>query len=351
MPIPVTCRCGRRINASRKYAGQKVKCPACGEGVKVPLRSDHAVAPAGGFDFDDGEPSAPVTTRRPASPPPLEPPPTRRREADGNDEPRAGQPLGDSSAAAHSLGIGAMVLGVVSLPLSLIPCVGMISLPLSGIGLAVGVVGLAVSAMRGGRGIGFPIAGSAICGLAVLVGIHWVVAARNFSEAMREIDAKEKAKASTPSQQPAPLGAGKADAAKAKAFDWATVTDVATVGDLRVSISSAGIFHSPPTPPNMTLSIKIENLSGAKLIRVESWDDVSLEDEHENSYTFQGSYHSFNLAGPIRVGPKASGGDRFQFERPDPISKKFRLTIGGDSFGLNEDVRLTFPRPDERRKK
>ena len=47
-------------------------------------------------------------------------------------------PQGAGGAAAHSLGISAMVLGVVGLLLSLIPCVGWIGLPLSGIGLLLG---------------------------------------------------------------------------------------------------------------------------------------------------------------------------------------------------------------------
>jgi hypothetical protein len=45
---------------------------------------------------------------------------------------------------------------------------------LSGLGLLLGVIGGIVALMRGGRGIGFPIAGSAISGFATAFGVFWL---------------------------------------------------------------------------------------------------------------------------------------------------------------------------------
>jgi hypothetical protein len=67
-----------------------------------------------------------------------------------------------------------MVLGGIAFVFSLIPFVGMFTFPLSALGLLVGIVGGVVALCRGGRGIGFPIAGVALSGTALLVGIFWV---------------------------------------------------------------------------------------------------------------------------------------------------------------------------------
>lgn len=67
-----------------------------------------------------------------------------------------------------------MVLGVVALLFSFIPCIGVFSMPLSGLGLLLGILGGVVALSRSGRGIGFPIAGSAINGMALLIALFWL---------------------------------------------------------------------------------------------------------------------------------------------------------------------------------
>ena len=39
MPIPVTCACGKTLQAKAEHAGKRLRCPGCGEPVKVPLTS------------------------------------------------------------------------------------------------------------------------------------------------------------------------------------------------------------------------------------------------------------------------------------------------------------------------
>lgn len=36
MPIPVTCKCGKRFTAPDKFAGKAVKCPGCSELLEIP---------------------------------------------------------------------------------------------------------------------------------------------------------------------------------------------------------------------------------------------------------------------------------------------------------------------------
>jgi hypothetical protein len=44
MPIAVSCRCGKRFAAPDTYAGKRVKCPGCGEGVSIPSTNGSSAA-------------------------------------------------------------------------------------------------------------------------------------------------------------------------------------------------------------------------------------------------------------------------------------------------------------------
>ena len=44
MPIRVKCACGKQFGAAEKYAGKKVKCPACSQSVVIPAARTQASA-------------------------------------------------------------------------------------------------------------------------------------------------------------------------------------------------------------------------------------------------------------------------------------------------------------------
>jgi hypothetical protein len=67
----------------------------------------------------------------------------------------------------------------------MIPCFGFVSLPLSGLGLLLGIAGLIVAIFRKGHGLGFPIAGAAICGMALAIGAAWLVMVGGLREAAK----------------------------------------------------------------------------------------------------------------------------------------------------------------------
>lgn len=54
MPIMTSCDCGHRIEASRKHAGRKVRCPLCGAVQRLPAGVDGEEGQAGGADAGDG---------------------------------------------------------------------------------------------------------------------------------------------------------------------------------------------------------------------------------------------------------------------------------------------------------
>ena len=73
------------------------------------------------------------------------------------------------SKAAHSLGIASVILGILAFLICWIPLIGLLGIPLSGLGLLLGIVGLLLAIFRRGHGIGFPIAGAAISLLAIVI--------------------------------------------------------------------------------------------------------------------------------------------------------------------------------------
>ncbi len=97
-----------------------------------------------------------------------------------------------------SLGIASLVLGVIAFTICWIPLLGMLGIPLSGLGLLLGIVGLIVAATRKGSGIGFPIAGALTCGISLVVAISLNYAiAEGIDEAGKSYaEAKKKAETS-----------------------------------------------------------------------------------------------------------------------------------------------------------
>lgn len=77
MPIAVSCReCGRRFKARDELAGRKVKCPECGEPVRVPEEQDEPAVSAG----------PPPRRSRPPEHEDAEPSPRRRSRRDEDDD-------------------------------------------------------------------------------------------------------------------------------------------------------------------------------------------------------------------------------------------------------------------------
>jgi hypothetical protein len=156
------------ITQDSRLAGQTVGCPHCGGALRMPslVQAAPLVSPAA------------VQVAAPPNPAPFD---TVGSEEDDEPSQRLRRPEG--SGAALGLGVGSMILGLVALLFSLIPCIGLYSLPLSGVGLLLGVGGGIVAVSRGGRGIGFPIAGSAINAAAITVALVWVGLASYLSKA------------------------------------------------------------------------------------------------------------------------------------------------------------------------
>src|SRR5579884_1386521 len=313
MPITIVCSsCGSKLKAPSKLAGQKTKCPKCGATVTVSAAA--SVTPTAGFNAppvarDWKEAPPPVAASKPPAPVPVaavRPSAfSNSQEGEEEDGPAASWPRSDTSTrggAAHSLGIGSMVLGIVALLFSFIPCIGVFSMPLSGLGLILGIIGGIVALCRSGRGIGFPIAGSAINGMALVIALFWLVLARGARDAL---DKTSTSLDQSIRESPGRSQGGKLPKAESpRRIEWSEIGSTFESGDLCISIGPTrvqtitgekfGRFYERSC---LCLKLAVENKTTTKLIRWRGWQgEGEAEDEFGNKY--KGHLPSFNFEAP-----------------------------------------------------
>ena len=76
-----------------------------------------------------------------------------------------------SGKSTSGFGIAALVLGILACLFCWIPVLGLLSVPLAGLGLLFGVIGILVSAGNRRSGIGLPIAGAVVCAVAIVIAL------------------------------------------------------------------------------------------------------------------------------------------------------------------------------------
>lgn len=69
MPIKVACKCGKAFAAKDELAGKTVKCPGCGEPIKIPA-AGQGTAPAGGAAAAPRPAAKPAAAAKPQAPAP-----------------------------------------------------------------------------------------------------------------------------------------------------------------------------------------------------------------------------------------------------------------------------------------
>lgn len=240
--IQIQCRnCGRRLRVNDNAIGMAVKCPDCDARVNVPKTASPPAVQRHRAEL----------VERPAHKP------KRRRPTDVQ------MSVSHSPSPSNSLGIGSIVLGVLAFSICWIPLVGLISLPLSLLGLLLATIGCVVAIRRRGAGVGFPIAGVAVCGLAAavtltlnfMIGAATVGSATVAAEAIQrraeEIDAAKNVRDNELTvAAPPEIDGGEADGAGSASTDpgletpqtqWTPAGQVATVEDVSYRIRSVSV--------------------------------------------------------------------------------------------------------------
>jgi len=383
MSIRVVCPlCNAKIKAPDSAAGKEVKCPRCATQIMIPTSMAVVVLPppvvtkpnpsASPFDNTDGDEKPAKKPRR-----------NNRTEEEPYDEPRREQSQPTASGAAHSLGIASLILGVLGFILSLVPCIGMLSLPISALGLLLGLVGGTVSLVRSGRGIGFPIAGSFLNAFAIGIAFIWVIAAASIGEIGKQDkmpnqvvetnvnkgDDKSVTKKTKTEDEGAddstPKGDNKTATKKTKTEDeWADAsTSFAKQGDIRVRITGAKIGRVELTDIGklgtkskdelLQVSLTIENLSETKLVSYRGWGSVDfgtqpgLTDNFGNVYKTIGFgifNHPISQIKQTDIYPGKTVSDIIVFSLPVQNTQHLRLKLPARNFQGNGELRFQIPK-------
>ena len=106
----------------------------------------------------------------------------------------AGVTVQTQATRSNSLGIASLILGVLAFLICWIPFVALVSMPLSGLGLLLGIIGILLALTRSGHGVGFSIAGSSVSALAFLIALvmgfgMFVAASGTLSDIADEMEA------------------------------------------------------------------------------------------------------------------------------------------------------------------
>jgi len=211
--------------------------------------------------------------------------------------------VNQKKSSSNSLGIASLVVAVLSFFICWLPGVGVL---VSGLALLLGMVGIVVSFLRKGEGIGYPIAGAGLAAISLTLSFLWTTAV--LTPAINKvIAASEKVKAENANngfgndakqnennQMPAK------ELAKKENDLVDAVSKVAVVGDIKIKIISAeidfvtgntfGEFKSKEKL--LKIIVKVTNANPNRKVEFEGWGkhdfsfdySLSLKDNFKNSY-------------------------------------------------------------------
>jgi len=192
-------QCGKSIRVPESMHGRKGKCPGCAGPIQIPSRPKTESTPA--TIPKERPPAPPPPPQRPTVVEPSEVAPNTTNVFTPAGQPTAVQVNVQNSNVSNSLGIASLVVGILSLFVCWIPLIGF---GLSGLGFLLGIGGIVMSMTRKGTGIGYAIAGTAISGFGVLLGIVFIVALQGMAEGFSEVAEQMERDLSSESQQASP---------------------------------------------------------------------------------------------------------------------------------------------------
>jgi hypothetical protein len=273
------------------------------------------------------------------------------------------------SRAAHSLGIAALVIGVLSFFVCWIPFLG---IAVSGLGILLGLGGLVLAVVRRGSGVGFSIAGSGLSALSLVICLVWTFALSGAFKAVDNAVAKQnltnQVAVSDPDRdEAAPQDQGDAPPPTKSEPVWADASKGAVrQGDLQVQVVQVTIGQVPletitgnSRSKDNLLMVKLElrNTNPTKKVDYHTWsgadfsfnrDFATLKDNFDNSYkriSFGlGSYPVGAVERSESIYPNKSVTDVLVFEVPLDTIEYLRLELPAKNFGGTGMLRLQIPK-------
>ncbi|MDG1286121.1 MAG: hypothetical protein P8P30_00990 [Rickettsiales bacterium] len=186
-----------------------------------------------------------------------------------------------SSRTSHFFPIAAFVI-------AWIPFVGVITMPLSIIGLIMAAISVVLIALKKSTGAGYAISGLVVCGIALYIASAWVYAATEIGEAIEgNSGAKQKVVSSDGKQKEA-----------TEPDIWADAKEAVQLENIQIKVLSVIIDNAPietiggrTESENKALMIKLEikNVSETAKVSYDSWlgaiiTKAGVKDNFENVY-------------------------------------------------------------------
>lgn len=257
-----------------------------------------------------------------------------------------------------SLGVASVILGAIAFLICWIPLVNLLGVPLAAVGLVLGLIGIVVALTRRGSSIGFPIAGSLLCGmaLAVTIGMFGAVVGATGVVQKAALAAEEARARGTASAAPT-NGAGPGQG------QWSPANEVIRHGDIeirvvsvrvgKVTMESDEIDRVKWETDDAMLRVELElvNVSQSRKIDYLSWrrtDGAGLVDNFGNDYRMRGD-GTFSVAMPAggiavaAVYPGKAIRDVLVFQEPVAGVSFLRLELPARVFKGSGDLRIEIP--------
>ncbi|MCA9042271.1 MAG: hypothetical protein KDA65_18105, partial [Planctomycetaceae bacterium] len=301
--IQFSCpQCGHTMKVPDEAAGKRGKCKNCGEAMRVPHQEPTAMA------------------RKPERLPEIitddEPLPARRRpKRTRREAPSVSVEVYQERPASNSLGIAALVMGIIALFTCWLPIV---SIPVGGIGLILSGIGFVMAITRKGSGIGYSIAGGTLNGIGLVVPILmlgffglFADAIDQAQEAQRRVEERNN-RALTTNADGETAGANESggeatgsnttqqpDGEPASPWDNASAIYDGELVSVEVTAARIGIVElenlgreSASEDELLQFTVEVTNKQEAKKMDFSGWkgqafsgrNAATLEDEHGNTY-------------------------------------------------------------------
>jgi hypothetical protein len=332
--------CGSKLTVPDNLLGHEVKCPRCGT-IKV-------VAPASN-----------------PPPPPQSQAARRNQDYDDEDDRPVRRSRGteqrattEANGPAFGLGIASLVLGIIAIPVALIPCFGFWSMPVSGVGLVLGVSGLIIVLVSKRGSLGFPIAGSAVSFAALAIAGLWLLVCAGVVSSTKsgldQFKASMEELASKVEEQKRRDAADWVDASKDPVLHGDAQVRVTSVmiGPVEMDMENGDVEKS--TTDNLIIRLVIKNTSQeGKEIDYRGWrttakldrDAATLRDD--GGFKYPPAILNRPVKGQVRstqsIKPRESLEDVLVYHAPRNNPNELRLELPATAFGGIGTIKFRIP--------
>ena len=293
-----------------------------------------------------------------------------------------------------SLGVASLVLGILAFLICWIPLVNLLGVPLAALGLLLGLIGLLVAFTRKGASIGYPIAGSAVCGLALFIAISMTAAImgglkkagdqiiadsakRDATNQMAVVAMQPEKDADQPATHAdaspvAELVAARPAAVPEKpakpspsSVEWASAKMPVKQGDVQVQVKAVRVGQvatkntfsderGRSEDSLVSIELEVTNLSQTKKLNYRTWggqafsigDSTKLTDNFDNGYKIVHFGFGTKIAGSVEsesVHPGKAIKDVIAFEEPVAKVEYLNLELPAEQFGGTGMLRIRIP--------